>query len=198
MKQLLFSVFLLFTIVANAQTDAAPTNEDAVNFINKVYNECGKTEEMWCDLQFSIEGCHLLCQSTSIKGNKSGRSDEKAYKSIDTYDIDLSLVKMNNDELYPTSSGAIKLHDIFIVSKRDVYFSTTTDCNSIKWSNHPYSDETSSLNSVLIWWVGGKQLDLDGEIFKSNNYGERLDKAFTFLINTCGGGEAKKDPNDKF
>ena len=180
MKQLLFIVFLFISITSIAQTNTAPTKQDAVDFINKVL-----LNNYWLlkdnsypvkTITVSIQDCHL-----TIKEAKpfTGSPDFATTTIIDL--TQCSVAKTPYD----------KSADIATCDSMSIITNLGDNGITIAKSYNHKTDPPDNMPSFKFVLLGNY-------VVKTNNYQARLEKALEFLVNSCNGGGVKQDSNDKF
>jgi hypothetical protein len=181
MKQLLFVIFLFIALTSNAQTAiTAPTNDDAINFINKVLlNNYWLLKDNSYPVKtvvVSLQDCHLI-----IKEAKpfAGSPDFSTTTTIDL--AQCKVIKTRYD----------KSADIPAADSMSLINSMGDNAITLTKS---YNHKSSAPEDLTVF----KFVLLNNYAVKSNNYQARLERALEFLANSCGGSGTNKDNNDKF
>jgi|GEM_PF-5423202 hypothetical protein len=180
MKQLLFVVFLFIALTSKAQTTAAPTKQDAVDFINKVL-----ANNYWLlkdnsypvkSIVVSIQDSHLI-----IKEAKpfTGSPDFSTTTIIDLAQCKVEKTKFDKSADIPAADSMSVMHS---VGDKAITVAKT------------YNHKTAPAEELTVF----KFVLLNNYAVKTSNYQARLEKALEFLVNACDGSGSNKDSNDKF
>jgi hypothetical protein len=181
MKQLLFVAFLFITITSTAQTaSTTPTNDDAINFINKVLSN-----NYWLlkdnsypvkTITVSLQDCHLIVKEAKPF---TGSPDFSTKTTIDLTQCKVAKTLCNKSSDIPTCDSMS-----LITNMGD------NGITMVKSYNHKtVAPETESQFKFIL---------LGNYVVKENNYQARIERALEFLASSCNGSGTPKDNNDKF
>jgi hypothetical protein len=214
MKKILLTLLLIFLFncfTAKAQTDpSAPTQQDAIDFLNKAAKECGcfgstVTYGTIKGMTYSLQGCMLIIVMDYEQDAANGYNGD--YNEIEIQEkINLSLVYLKHESLYFTAKNGVSYPDgasiINIISnnKGDIY--NHYYCQDYK-SNGKKRTDPNIYEKIPNDYSFLETFDQNGlcgksSIFESQHYADRIFKALDFLVISCGGGKIKVDATEKF
>ena len=192
----LFLLCLLGTVRVEAQKDtAAPTKEDAVGFIQKLYREYGSKSQSlygYTNTEDSIIMWLDSCRLNIVHKMVSVTPDMNRFRFVKTVTIntlDLSLIKLEDGRLEALERNGIV--------RQSISYHKDKEKQEFKMG---HQEPRESINNLSISVLADVVLPSPGEntSYDAHNYDERLNKAFDFLIKAFGGGTIKTDANEKF
>jgi len=180
-------ILMLTNSLVKAQTDqSTPTKEDAVSFLNKLIKTYPKFE----DINLTLDGCVL-----KITNNK--RSYNQYERKPDTQ-MDKEVISIDLSSVYFYNVGTIDFQ------LRPSYSNSIIENNHHEVLSYENSKVRSTYDEIPKSLSFIKVLDLLKNInempddFRDKDYTNRYLKAFVFLVQSCGGGQLKSDPGEKF
>ena len=207
---LVIGCFLCLSYVTAQVDTSAPTKEDALNFIKKVYNENYELGGLK-RIDVRLDGCYL---NISIN-YYDGPIHENHYGDFtDNIKINLSEVRLVDMPDYDKTgigqeyeySGVNSISHLEATEGAAITYNNIINSNGEK--DDEYSRDSPFPYEMGFYYINGESnhdelytriIDIsNSNVYKIKELGQRLTKAYQFLINACGGGKVKDDSNDKF